>query len=192
MSNNWTYSSKLCFLKKLPQFCLSGSSARIMGFPTTGPAVKNHVSPKRRRELIAIHRTMYHLWFLVYQRVLPQLHLHLLLHDLHHRIPYLMSTDTLKIQYPKGTEVWMRSYGETRCMKPQKPKTKIKMENQKKYKEMYRMNFLIGYRNSERIFGWWKYFNRALGKPRARKSKHFQVNSWTFNGAASKSGTALG
>ena len=38
--------SKLCFLKKHPQFLHSGSSARIMGFLTTGPAVKNHFSPK--------------------------------------------------------------------------------------------------------------------------------------------------
>ena len=28
---------------------LSGSCARIMGFPTTGPAVKNHISPKRAK-----------------------------------------------------------------------------------------------------------------------------------------------
>ena len=31
----------------------SGSSARIMGNLTTGPAVKSHISPKRARELIA-------------------------------------------------------------------------------------------------------------------------------------------
>ena len=40
--------------------------------------------------------------------------------------------------------------------------------------------------------GWWKYFNRALRKPRARKSRHYQVISWTSNGAASKSGTRFG
>ena len=45
----------------------------------------------QKRELIAIYRNMYHLWFLVYQRVLPQLHFHQL----------LMSTDTPKIQYQK-------------------------------------------------------------------------------------------
>ena len=42
---------------------------------TTGPAVKNHISSEMARELIAIYPTLYHLWFLVYQRVLPQLHL---------------------------------------------------------------------------------------------------------------------
>ena len=87
---------KLRFLKKHPQFFHSGSSARILGILTTGPAVKNHISPEMGRELIAIDPIMCHLWFQVYQRVLPQLHLHLLLHHLHHRIPYLMSTDTLK------------------------------------------------------------------------------------------------
>ena len=44
---------------------LSGSSARIMGIPTTGSAVKNHNSSKRARELIAIYQTLYHLWFMV-------------------------------------------------------------------------------------------------------------------------------
>ena len=37
-----------------------GSSAKIMGILTTGPAVKNHISPKKAMELIAIHQTMYH------------------------------------------------------------------------------------------------------------------------------------
>ena len=91
--------------------------------------------------------------FVVLQRVPPQLHFHLLLHHLHHRIPCLMSTDTPKIQYQKVVEVRVESFGETRCMKPQKPKTKINMENQKKYKEIYRMNCLNSYRNSEREFG---------------------------------------
>ena len=36
----------LCFLKKHPQFFRSGSSAKIMGILTTGPAVKNRISPK--------------------------------------------------------------------------------------------------------------------------------------------------
>ena len=125
---------------------------RIMGIPTTGPAVKNHISPKRARELIAMYQTVYHLWFLGYQRVVPQQHLHLLLHHLHHRIPYLMSTDTPKIQYQKEVEVRVESFGETRCMNPQIPKTKIKVVNQKKYKEIFRMSCLIGYRNSERIW----------------------------------------
>ena len=71
----------------------------------------------------------------VYQRVLPQQHLHLLLHHLHHRITYLMSTDTPRIQYQREVEVRVRSYGETRCTNPQKPKTKIKMRYAKMYEE---------------------------------------------------------
>ena len=46
-----------------------------------------------------------------------------------------MSTDVQKIQYKKEVEVRVESFGETRCMNPQKPKTKFKLENQKKYKE---------------------------------------------------------
>ena len=38
------------------------------------------------------------------------------------RIPYLMSTETPKIQYQKEVEVRVKSFGETRCIKPQKPK----------------------------------------------------------------------
>ena len=59
-----------------------------------------------------------------------------------------MSTDTPKIEHQKEVEVRVKSFGETRCMNPQKPKTKIKMGSRKMYKEMYRMNCLIGYRNS--------------------------------------------
>ena len=57
------------------------------------------------KRIDCIFRTLYHLWFLVYQRVLPQLHLQQLLHHLHHRIPYLMSTDTHEIHYKKEVEV---------------------------------------------------------------------------------------
>ena len=41
---------------------------------------------------------------------------------------------------------------ETENIDPQEPKIKIKMENQKKYKEIYRVNCQIGYRNSEIIW----------------------------------------
>ena len=143
---------KVMLLEETPPVLSLGNFVKIMGIPTTGPAFKNHISTKMAKELIEIYRTMYYLWFLVYQRVLPQLHLHQLLHHLHHRIPYLMSTDTPKIQYQKEVEVRMSSFGETRCMKPQKPKTKIKMWNQKKYKEIYPVNCLMGYRNSGRIW----------------------------------------
>ena len=119
---------------------------------------------------------MYHLLFLVYQRVLPQLHLHLFLHHLHHRIPYLMSTDTLKIQYQKEVEVRMKSFGETRCMNPQKPKTVIKVENAKKYKDIYRMNCLIGNRNPERIW-LMKVLQQSLGRNPEHKSQYTSKSS---------------
>ena len=41
-----------------------------------------------------------------------------------------MSADTSKIQYPKEVEVRMRSYGETRGINPQKPKTHKKGESE--------------------------------------------------------------
>ena len=116
---------KLCFLKKLPQFFPWGNSARFMGKHTTGSAVRKNISSEMARELIAIFSNFVPFVVLVYRQVL-QLHLHLLLHHLHHRIPYLMSTDTPKIQYQREVEVRVVSFGETRCVKPQKSKTKIK------------------------------------------------------------------
>ena len=73
-----------------------------------GPAVKNHISSEMARDLIAIYPTMY---VLVHQRVLPRLHFHPFLHHLHHRIPYLMSTDTQKIRCKKEVEVRVKSFG---------------------------------------------------------------------------------
>ena len=72
----------------------------------TGPVVKNHISSEMARELIAIFPSMYHSLSLVYQRVLPQLHLYLLLHHLHHRIPYLMSTDTPNVNTTQIRNKW--------------------------------------------------------------------------------------
>ena len=79
-------------------------------------------------------------------------------------------TEVLKLQYQKEVEVWMKSFGETRCMNPQKPKTKIKMRNQRKYKEIYRMNCLIGYRNSGRIW-LMKVLQHCLGAIQSREVK---------------------
>ena len=175
-ANQLDFFVKVMFLEETPAVLSLGSSVWIMGFHTTGPAVRNHITSEMERNLIAKNRSMYHLWFLVYQRVLPQLHHHLLLHHLHHRIPYLMSTETPKIQYKKEVERRVKSFGETRCMNPQKPKTKIQKVNQKKYKEIFRMNCMIGNRISGRIW-LMKVLQQSLGKPRARKSRHFQVIS---------------
>ena len=83
-----------------------------MGIPTTGPAVKNHISSEMTRKLIAIYPTLYRLWFLDYLRVLPHLHLHLPLHHLLHRSQYRRTekTDILKIQCQKEVEVRMESF----------------------------------------------------------------------------------
>ena len=61
-----------------------------------------------------------------------------------------MSTDAPKIHYQKEVEVRGKSFGKPRCINPQ-TENKKRMKDAKKYKEIYRMNCLIGYRNSERI-----------------------------------------
>ena len=55
---------------------------------------------------------------------------------------------------------------ETRCMN----QPKKKKENQKKNKEIYRMNCLIGYRNSERIW-LMRVLQQSLGETQSRKVK---------------------
>ena len=97
------------------------------------------------RELIASDQIMYHVWFLEYQRVLPQLRLHLPRHHLHHRSQHRLTeiqyrrTEVWKLEYQKEVGVRMKSFGETRG-------------NRKKYKEICRMNCLIGFRNWGRIW----------------------------------------
>ena len=70
----------------------------------------------------------------------------------HHRILYLTSTDTPRIQCQKEVEGRVRSNGETRRTNPQKPKTKIIMKDVKKYKAIYCVTFRTGFRISERIW----------------------------------------
>ena len=146
MSNNCTYLSKLCFLKKLPAVLSSGKLCEDHGYTyhwTSGQ--KPHLIRNGKRiDCNPSNRVPF---------VFPGLSASsssttpsLLLRHLHHRIPYLM------IQYQKEVEVRVKSFGETRCMNLQKTKTKIKMRNAKKYKEIHCMNCLIGYRNSERIW----------------------------------------
>ena len=62
-----------------------------------------------------------------------------------------MSTDTPKIQYQKEVEVRVRSYGETRCINPQKPKTKT-MKDAKKYIAIWCMTCQTGCRRVEKMW----------------------------------------
>ena len=84
---------------------------------------------------------------MVYQRV-PQQRPHLRRHHLHHRILYLTSADTPKIQYKKEVEVRVRNYGETRCIDQQKRKTHIQMKDTKKYRAIYCMTCRSGIREN--------------------------------------------
>ena len=63
-------------------------------------------------------------------------------------------------------------------MNPQKPKT-IKMENAKKYKEIYRMNCLIGYRNSGRIW-LMKVLRQSFGETQSKEVKTLPVRLMNF------------
>ena len=52
----------------------------------------------------------------------------------------------------KEVEVWVRSSGETRCINPQKPKTKIKVKDAKKYKAICGKTCRTGCRSWEKIW----------------------------------------
>ena len=85
------YSSKLCFLKKLPPFSHWRNSERIMVFFLHWTKSQKPHLNKNARNLIAMYPTMCHSSSLVCQRVPPQ-HPHLLLQDLHHNILYLSAS----------------------------------------------------------------------------------------------------
>ena len=128
-----------------------------MGKRITGKAVRNHISSRMAKELIAIYRTVYHLWFLVFLRVLAQLRLHLPRHPSSSQ----ESTSENKDSVSKK-RCCSSSIRQTRCMIPPKTKKK-KMVNQKKYKEINRMSCLIRYRNSGRIW-LMKVLQQSLGE----------------------------
>ena len=113
---------------------------RIMGIVTTGPAVKNHISPKRARELIAKLCPIRSPWFIcefLYNA---------------HGIPCLTKADTPKIQYPKEVEVRVRSCRKTWSINRQKPKTILKMKDTKKYRAIFCMTCRTGCRSSEKFW----------------------------------------
>ena len=141
-----------------------------MGLHTTGSGVKKHISSEMAKDLNAKNPTVYHLWFLVYQRVLPRQHLQLLLHHLHHRSQHRLTeiqyqlTEMWKLQYQMEVEVRMRELrGDLQHKSNRNRKQQIKMVNQKKHKEIHRMNCLICYRNSRRIWSM-KVLQQCLGE----------------------------
>ena len=110
---------------------------------------------------------------------------------LHHRIPYLMSADTPKIQCQKEVEVRVKSFGATRCMSPQKSRIKSKMGNAQKYKETNRMNCLVGYRNSENLVDE-STSTEPWGKPEQGCQDTFKPSHELPMEPASKSGDVFG
>ena len=125
MSNNWIELSNLCFLKKFPADLFLGKLCEDRGYTyhcTRGQ--KPHLTRNGTKidcKNIKL-RSICGSWFI--SEFFFDYTFNQFLHHLHHKIPYLMSTDTLKIQYQKEVEVRVKSFGEIRCMNPQKPKTK--------------------------------------------------------------------
>ena len=179
MSKNWTYSWQLCFLKKLPQFFLQGKLCEDHGFShhwTSGQ--KPHLTKK-------VNRIDWNI-----SNYLP-----FVVPELSTSSPTSSSSSSqdsvfdgsryTKIQYPKEVELRVESFGETRCMNGEKPKTIIKMKDTKKYRAIYCMNCMIGYRNSERVwsmnvvsrhyhfFSWVTMESRAKVEPRSGKHSVF-------------------
>ena len=119
-------------------------------------------------------------------------------HYPHHRSPYRLTEiqywrkEVWKLQYQKEVEVRMKSFGATRWMNPQNPRTKIKKKGIRRSTKRYIAWIAWLATGTQGEFGWWKYFRRGSGRPDAEECRHFQFVSWTSNEAASKSGTGFG
>ena len=64
-------------------------------------------------------------------------------------------------------------------MNPQKPKTKIKIKDAKKYKVIYCMTCRTGYRNSEIIWSR-KVLQQSLGETQSKEVKTFPIRLMNF------------
>ena len=125
MSKIWTYSWQLCFLKKTPAVLSLGKLCEDHGSSyhwTSGQ--KPHLTKKGKRIDCNISNCV--------PFVVPGLS---------------ASSSTTPTQERSGS-----SFGETRCINQQKPKTKLKMKDAKKYKVIYFMTCRIGCWSSKRIW----------------------------------------
>ena len=115
---------------------------------------------------------MYHLWFLICRRgsssTTPS-----------PTSPSSLSQDSVfdvnqihrKSSTRNKVKVRVESFGETRCTKSTETENKIKIGNPKRiYKAIYRMNCLIGFRNSERIW-LMKVLQQSLGVTQSKEVK---------------------
>ena len=116
---------------------------RTMGFHTTGSAVKNHISSEMAKELIAKNRTMYHSWFLVYQRGCSST-------TLAPTSPSSSSQDSVFDANRYSENPIQKRSGSTSeelrgnpLHKPTEAENKKKKVNSTKYKEIYRTNCLM-------------------------------------------------
>ena len=148
MSNSWTYSSKLCFLKKLPQFFLSGSC--VWGSWIYLPLDQRSKTTSHQKD----KRTDCNK-----SNCVPFVVLGLSTSSSTTPTPTSSSSssqdspfDVSRYTENLATErSWSMSEDlrETCSINQQKPK---KMKDAKKYKAIYCMNWVIGYRSSEKIW----------------------------------------
>ena len=94
-------------LEETPAVLTLGKLCEEHGYTYHWKSGQNCISSKMTRELIAKNNTVYHLWFLEYQRVLPLTEIQYQLREM------------WKLQYHKEVEVRMKSFGETRCREVQ-------------------------------------------------------------------------
>ena len=174
----------------VPQFFLSGSSARIMGIHTTGSAVRNHISSKMARELIATNQTMCHSWcpgLSASSSTTPT------------ALPSSSSQDSVfdVSRYTENTVPERSgSTSEELLGDPLRRSTLTEHEKSKwrtRRSTKLSITWLAGLAAwVQREFGRWTWSSRATVKPWAWISRHLQFFSWITNGVASKSGIGYG
>ena len=109
----------------------------------SGSTVKNHISFKKLFEYSVIRKTSYQSWFLVSQRVLPQVCL--LQHSRHHQRKLIFQ---ITLQQSCQAIMWIDKYGETRILMKTSQEllyepTKIPKSNKNKNHEQVRETGII-------------------------------------------------
>ena len=136
-----------------------------MGLHATGSAVTNHISSEMARELIAIYPTVYHLWSLVYRTVSVQ-----------------RPDSVFVVNRYTENPVPERSGSASGELQgdPLHETTEIENKNEngksEEKQQIYRMNCLIGNRNSGRMW-LMKVLQQSLGETQSREAKTLQVTS---------------
>ena len=163
-SSNWTHSSKLCFLKKLPRFLLWGTFVRIMGI--------HNITLDQRSET-----TSHQKWQTIDCNI-------------SNCVPFVvpgLSTSSSTTPTPTSSKSSSQdsvidgsTSGELRGNPLHETETKnINNKGKQKHKEIFRMNCLVGYRNSGRSWSM-KVLQQSFGETQSKEVRTLPSHLMNF------------